>query len=261
MDTTTNTYFGTTTNSIRTENFNVSLTNHPAESKISMHAHAKPYLCLLATGTYKEESVFTDIVTHGEVVYRRSNYEHSNRFSEKGGLCLNIEINNEEQLTVHNDIQLPDQESKQNGSVEVYNVLYALKSGLPNDILNIYCYESLIAVMNVFNGIGDINWVKRVKERIHDNPLATFSLDQLSGEFSLHPNYIVRKFKEVTGLKLSEYLTKTRIEHSMKQLLVSDQSMTSIALDSGFFDQSHFNRNFKKYAHTTPGRFKKHIKG
>ena len=51
-----NTYFGVTTESLRTENFNISLTNHSANSKISLHSHNKPYLCLLASGTYKEES-------------------------------------------------------------------------------------------------------------------------------------------------------------------------------------------------------------
>ncbi len=256
-----NKYFGTTTKSLRTENFNISLTNHPADSQISLHSHDKPYLCLLAFGTYKEESYTTDIITHGEVVYRTPNYEHSNSFSNKGGLCLNIEINDHKQFMTLNELQLPIKVTKQKGSVEVYKLLYALKRGLPNDILNIYCYESMIAVINVFNCEGDINWVKKVKELINDNPLASISLDKLSVEFSLHPNYIVRKFKEVTGFKLSEYLTRVRLEHSINHLLTGKENIIAIALESGFFDQSHFNRNFKKHIATTPLHFRKVIKG
>jgi AraC-like DNA-binding protein len=256
-----NQYFGITTDSLKTENFNISLTNHSANSNIDLHAHNKPYLCLLASGTYKENSNTTEIITQGEVLYRVANYEHSNNFSSKGGLCLNIEMNDYEQFITLNELQLPNKVSKQKGVIELYKLLYGLKQGLPNDIINIYCYESMIAVINIFNCKGNIDWVKKVKERINDNPLETISLDKLSLEFSLHPNYIVRKFKEITGFKLSEYLTKIRLEHSMKHLLSNEENITSIALESGFYDQSHFNKNFKKHLDTTPNHFRKVITG
>ena len=161
-----NQYFGTTTASVRTENFTISLTNHLANSNISLHAHDKPYLCLLASGTYKEESNTSDIISQGEVLYRMANYEHSNSFSDKGGLCLNIEMNDYEQFITLNELQLPNKVSKQKGVIELYKLLYGLKKGLPNDIINIYCYESLIAVINIFNCNGNIDWIKKVKERI-----------------------------------------------------------------------------------------------
>ena len=256
-----NQYFGITTESLRTENFTISMTNHLANSNISVHAHSKPYLCLLASGTYKEESNTSDIISQGEVLYRTANYEHSNSFSNKGGLCLNIEMNDCEQIMTLNELHLPSKVSKQKGVIELYKLLYALKQGLPNDVINIYCYESMIAVINVFNGKGDLNWVKKMKERIDDNPIETISLDKLSIEFSLHPNYIVRKFKEITGFKLSEYLTKIRLEHSVKYLLSNEENITTIALESGFYDQSHFNKNFKKLLDTTPNHFRKVIRG
>jgi len=103
--------------------------------------------------------------------------------------------------------------------------------------------------------------VKLVKERINDNPLESISLQELSTALGLHPNYMVRKFKEVTSYKLSEYLTRVRLQHSIHQLLTSEENTTAIALESGFYDQSHFNRNFKKYLHTTPRLFRKLITG
>ena len=256
-----NQYFGITTESLRTENFKISLTNHSPNSNISLHAHSKPYLCLLASGAYKEESNTSEIIKQGEVLYRVANYEHSNSFSDKGGLCLNIEMNDYEQFMTLNELHLPIKVSKQKGVIELYKLLYGIKQGLANDIINIYCYESMIAVLNVFNSSGNIDWVKKVKERINDHPLESISLDQLSIEFSLHPNYIVRKFKEVTGFKLSEYLTKIRLEHSMKYLLSNEENITSIALESGFYDQSHFNKHFKKHINTTPNHFRKVITG
>jgi AraC-like DNA-binding protein len=256
-----NKYFGITAESIKTESFNVSITNHPAKSEISTHAHAKPYLCLLASGIYKEESNTSNLITTGDVLYRTANYEHANRFSNQDSVCLNIEIDNESDFMSHNDFKLPLTQSKQNSSLETYKVLYAVKHGLSNDLLNIYCYESMLAHVDAVSNSGDLKWIEQVKEYINDNPLSPISLQQLSLMFGLHPNYIVRKFKGVTGMKLSDYLTKIRLEYSISNLIMTDESLTKIALKSGFYDQSHFNRNFKKYLETTPKHFRKVITG
>lgn len=256
-----NKYFGITAKSIKTESFNISLTKHPAHSEIANHSHAKPYLCLLASGMYEEESHTSNIITTGDVIYRTANYEHANHFSNQGGICINIEIDNEADFMNQNDFKLPLVESKQKSSLETYKALFGFKRGISSDLLNIYCYEAMLSHVDGSMGKGDLNWVKQVKERIHDNPLSPISLRELSHTIGLHPNYIVRKFKEVTGSKLSEYLTKVRLEHSINHLLVSEQNMTSIALNSGFYDQSHFNRNFKKHLQTTPKLFKKVVTG
>jgi|GEM_PF-2186968 len=119
-----NQYFGITTESLRTENFTISMTIHSANSNISLHAHNKPYLCLLTSGTYKEESNTSDIISQGEVLYRVANYEHSNSFSDKGGLCLNIEMNDYEQFMALNELHLPIKVSKRKGVIELYKLLY-----------------------------------------------------------------------------------------------------------------------------------------
>ena len=256
-----NKYFGITKNSFKTESFNISLTNHLADSKISKHSHSKPYLCLLVSGNYNEKSNTENLISCGDVIYRTAGYEHSNSFYDEDSLCLNIEINDQENLMNHNNFLLPSSESKQKGTIEIYKVLYALKHKLSNDLLDIYCYESMLTHINIVNEKGNLSWIKQIKEHINDNPIAHLSLEKLSLNFGLHPNYIVRKFKEITGLKLSEYLTKTRLEHSIKNLILTENNITEIALNAGFYDQSHFNRNFKKYLATTPLLFKKTIKG
>jgi len=78
-----NTYFGTPAKSIRTGSFNTSITEHPAHSQISAHAHSKPYLGILASGIYNEDSTTSDQITSGDILNRAANYEHVNRFSNQ----------------------------------------------------------------------------------------------------------------------------------------------------------------------------------
>ena len=255
------TYFGTTAQSIKTEHFNLSLTLHPPNSIIEKHSHEKPYLCLLTSGNYREESYKSTMIKNGSAIFRTAHYEHANQFSNEQGICLNLEIDSPSDLLIQHDLRLPKIEFEQKGSIDLYRLLYAFKNEVSTDVLNIYCYESLTAHFNMLPIQGKLNWINQVKDYINDDPFSILSLNKLSQEFHLHPNYIIRKFKEVTGFKLSEYLTKVRLEHATRSLTQTDEKMTEIALNSGFYDQSHFNKKFKKFFHTTPRKFKKTVKG
>lgn len=65
---------------------------------------------------------------------------------------------------------------------------------------------------------------------------------------------LVRAFKSHTGLTPIAYLTLLRLNKS-KDLLASGNSLVETAMECGFFDQSHFSNNFKKYFGVTPKQF------
>ncbi len=65
-----------------------------------------------------------------------------------------------------------------------------------------------------------------------------------------------RLFNQVIGLNVKEYSSLIRLKSAVSHL--KDFSMlTDVAYDAKFFDQSHFNRFFKKYTGISPGRFVK----
>lgn len=255
------TYFGITIQSISTEDFNLSLTVHQPNSITPKHAHEKPYLSLLINGNYEEESHDSTTIKNGFAIYRRADYEHQNSFSNQEGICLNLEINNPEEFVNGSDFRLPDFEIERQGSIDIYKLLCAFKNNIPKDILNIYCYESLVSHFDMLHYSGKLDWINKIKEYISDDPHTFISLNNLSTEFNLHPNYIVRKFKENTGYKLSEYLSKIRLESSLQKLIHPENKLTDIALDSGFYDQSHFNRTFKKHLQISPNTYRKLVNG
>lgn len=255
-------YFGDTIASKKLEDFYVSLTSYQPNTKVVKHFHEKPYLCLLVNGFYEEKSYkSSEIIKTGSTLFRPANYEHENGFSNHKGLCLNIEINNPEEYIKQNDFKISASEAQQKGSIDVYKLLYFLKNDISDDILNISCYESIFSHFDYLPIKGKLNWIQTIKEKIRDNPFAIISLSKLSSEFDLHPNYIVRKFKEVTGYKLSDYLSKVRLECSLPKLASSAENLTNIAFDSGFYDQSHYAKNFKKHFIVSPKEFRKVVKG
>ncbi|MDP4264999.1 MAG: AraC family transcriptional regulator [Bacteroidota bacterium] len=81
------------------------------------------------------------------------------------------------------------------------------------------------------------------------------SLQQLSGLVSLDPFHLTRLFKKAVGVSLYEYLLIIRTEHA-RQLLRKGLKVREAAVQSGFYDSSHFNRIFYKMNGASPKSFR-----
>ncbi len=69
-----------------------------------------------------------------------------------------------------------------------------------------------------------------------------------------------RLFKAETGLTLTAYLNNLRIGKARELLTRSRKSLLEIALASGFSNQFHFIRTFKKLTSMTPGVYRKSLR-
>ncbi|WP_421797911.1 chromate resistance protein ChrB domain-containing protein [Haliscomenobacter sp.] len=103
-------------------------------------------------------------------------------------------------------------------------------------------------------------WAKELKETIQDYVDTNFSLSlkDISQELDLHPAYVSRAFsKYFDNLSFGEYIRKLRIEKAVQLLETTGMSLTEIAYITGFSDQSHFNRIFKKHLGVQPSVYRK----
>ena len=103
-------------------------------------------------------------------------------------------------------------------------------------------------------------WARELKEIIQDKIDTDLSLNlkELSKALDVHPAYLSREFsKYFDNLSFGEYIRKLRIEKSIQLLASGKYSLTEIAYLTGFSDQSHFTRIFKKVTGLKPGEWKK----
>ncbi|MEN0063400.1 MAG: AraC family transcriptional regulator [Myxococcota bacterium] len=69
-----------------------------------------------------------------------------------------------------------------------------------------------------------------------------------------------RAFKAVLGLAPTRYFTRLRVELAAHRLHHRGSiNLDRIALDMGFYDQSHMNRQFKRLLGITPGEYRRQI--
>ncbi|MGF1472700.1 MAG: helix-turn-helix domain-containing protein [Rubrobacteraceae bacterium] len=97
--------------------------------------------------------------------------------------------------------------------------------------------------------------VKRVREYLEDNYAESISLGELARISNLSPYYLNRVFSEEVGVPPHRYQLQVRLFRA-KNLLARGESITRTVNETGFADQSHFSRHFKRFVGVTPGRYR-----
>lgn len=78
----------------------------------------------------------------------------------------------------------------------------------------------------------------------------------IAGYFNYHPNYISCLVKQYTGYSLNQYINQIRATKATEMLLFTKNSISEIAYLCGYYDTSHFIKNFKKIIGITPNEYR-----
>jgi AraC-like DNA-binding protein len=160
-----------------------------------------------------------------------------------------------------------DQALLQQGMI-IYDALYAWAKHLqhekhtqnPIENLLLDVYQRFIKQKSESKKIP--SWAKELKEIIQDqiDTNLSLSLKEISQSLNVHPTYLSREFaKYFDDLSFGDYIRKLRIEKAIQLLEDPKYSLGEIAYLTGFSDQSHFNRIFKKHFGKNPSDYRKSL--
>ncbi len=78
----------------------------------------------------------------------------------------------------------------------------------------------------------------------------------LAKELELSPRHFQRLIREALGMSPKKFCLLSRFQQTIRELLLREETdYLSIALDAGYYDQSHFINEFKKFTQETPSAF------
>ncbi len=100
----------------------------------------------------------------------------------------------------------------------------------------------------------DLEIVSRVRQYLHANYTHNVTLQSLTTLSGLSSYHLVRVFRATVGLTPHAYLEQIRINQA-KKLLQSRTPITEVAFLTGFTDQSHLTKHFKRMTGVTPGKY------
>lgn len=101
--------------------------------------------------------------------------------------------------------------------------------------------------------------LKKIFHFIEQNYREEISLSDIASVAGFNESYFCRFFKGATGRTLVEYLNEYRCHIARRRIENSSDSITEIALDSGFSSVSYFSRIFKTKFGVSPRTYKKSL--
>ena len=98
--------------------------------------------------------------------------------------------------------------------------------------------------------------VSLVRDYLEAHCTEDISVDDLAELTGLNPHYLIRCFRQQVGIPPHRYKQHWQLL-AAKQALHSERPLAEIAVESGFYDQSHFSRAFKQTFALPPGAYRK----
>lgn len=228
------------------------------------HSHELGFFTLILEGGYSEQVGSKHFqYSPKTVLWREAEVAHKDRIESNRSHFFFVEIKRDYLEKLLEYEKIPDRLSERHGS------LVWLASRLHCELQNEQLYSPLIAEGITLEMLGylarkkNINlekrapkWLSRVLERLNEEFTENLSTEELAAEAKVHPVHLASVFRRFQHQTIGEYVQKLRINYASELLLKKDLPLVEIAYSSGFSDQSHFTRIFKRVVGITPGAFR-----
>lgn len=99
--------------------------------------------------------------------------------------------------------------------------------------------------------------IDEIEECIRSEADEELTLNALSEKSGVSQFHLSRKFREITGMQLRDYLRFRRLALALKEVRDTDQSILDIALKYGFSSHEAFTRAFKEAYGVSPSEYRK----
>ena len=92
----------------------------------------------------------------------------------------------------------------------------------------------------------------QITNYVQNNLSKPLDVDELAKALFISRTHLAAKFKKETGMTLTDFILREKVEEAKRLLRYSDKSLSLIADYLGFSSQSHFTRMFKKVVGISP---------
>lgn len=234
------------------------------------HEHAYPFFCLNLRGTFAERFERQRwTATPATVFYHPAGAEHAEEFGDDGGRLFNIQLGGD-WLSRLDDYGLrpPARQVHATGGPMTRIAVSMLREFRTPDAASDLALDGLALALlaRVVRG-SDADgtkgrgarpgWLDRVESLLHDRADAPMDIAGIAAEVDIHPVHLARVFRRHHGCSPGEYLRRIRLRRACRLLADGSASLSAIAYATGYADQSHFTRRFKRAMGVTPGAYRR----
>ena len=238
--------------------FVVSETTHRHGQNLPRHAHERASINFVLDGGYAETfRGSSHTYPPGWLVIKPAGEQHANHFRDASARCLLIELTNARHAAADACFAVHAPSARLHPELNPI-ALRIVRELRARDAFSALAIEAGILELLVSGGrrqqkskaMATPRWLRPVLDRLHEAP-ANLSLTELAAEAGVHPTHLARVFRKRLGTTPAEYARQIRLNRAIERLTTSSEPIGTVAIQAGFFDQSHFSRLVKKHTGMT----------
>ena len=100
--------------------------------------------------------------------------------------------------------------------------------------------------------------IRKIVDYLERNYQQAITLEDLANKSYLSTGYLSRYFKQKMGMGFTRFLNTVRLNHSIKDLLYTDDTISQISMNNGFANTKSFTNLFKEVYGVTPNVYREH---
>ena len=144
---------------------------------------------------------------------------------------------------------------------KIYNEFTIKQSGFVS-MIRAYLIELITLIFRAIDSKTSVpekqlNAVEQAIEYMKRHYNARINLDNIVADLFLSKDYFRQLFKKTTGISVTDYIQKVRIDEACRLLKDSDAKVSEISECCGFNDIKFFYKTFRKLTGKTPSEFRK----
>lgn len=233
----------------------LSETSYDRGARMAIHSHQSAYFCFVRRGSFRERWKRGSSEHHqDEVIFHPTGDEHSNAFFDSSR-CFNVELR-PRYATETAERTLLDRKAVRGILASLYR---EYREGAPSPLV----IEGLVYQLlgEAFERPAAVSqrrpaWLQHLREEVDRRFLEPLTVRQLSESVDLHPVHVARAYRKEYGATVGEHVRSLRVSYAQELLRNRSMSLSDIALEAGFSDQSHFSRLFKRSTGMTPRQYR-----
>jgi AraC-like DNA-binding protein len=257
-------FFGRTNQTVRLEGITLTDTEYTHEY-VDWHYHENAYFTFILQGFFVEgnrKEIYN--CPAGSLLFHNWHESHYN--IKPAGFTRGFHIELHHELFDELDFDIGDLQGSfkiENTDAKLLAYKIFVETKLNDDVSAISIQDFLLKILGKLlllekdSRTRKPQWVKRLREILHDDYSGKLSLNALGKELSVHPVHLSRDFSKYFYCNLGEYIRKIRVEKSLSLMADRNLTLTQIAFECGFADQSHFARCFKNIRGIKPSEYRK----
>jgi two-component system response regulator YesN len=117
--------------------------------------------------------------------------------------------------------------------------------------------ESLMDAIHQYPADTPDAWLNKTVSLVRDHLAEPLGRDEVAAAVGISPAHFSRLLKKKTGRGFRELQTHYRVEQARTYLIASKLSLAEIAAETGFADQSHFSKVFRKTTGQSPTDYRR----